>query len=128
MRPKQARNAYGDVPPLTRHGYKADYLLTDSWLVCDELVKFISRLKSLGHHLGMAKMCNIKNKVESKEMTSKQIINATKRKTNSKALRYRYFAKKVQLKETPVLLLFCKRNRNDNWNVLLSTNLDLTFE
>ena len=76
----------------------------------------------------MAKMCNIKNKVESKEMTSKQIINATKRKTNSKALRYRYFAKKVQLKETPVLLLFCKRNRNDNWNVLLSTNLDLTFE
>ena len=28
----------------------------------------------------------------------------------------------------PVLLFFCKRNRNDNRNVLLSTNLDLTFE
>ena len=36
--------------------------------------------------------------------------------------------KKAELKGTPVLLFFCKRNRNDNWNVLLSTNLDLTFE
>ena len=116
------------VRRFTRHGYKADYLLTDSWFVCDELVKFISRLKAVKYLLGMAKMGNTKYAVDGKEMTAKQIINATKRKKNSKMLRYRYFVKKAELKGTPVLLFFCKRNRNDNWNVLLSTNLDLTFE
>ena len=102
--------------------------LTDSWFVCDELVKFVAGLKAVKHLLGMAKMGNTKYAVDGKEMTAKQIINATKRKKNSKTLRYRYFVKKAELKGTPVLLFFCKRNRNDNWNVLLSTNLDLTFE
>ena len=116
------------VRRFTRHGHKADYLLTDSWFVCDELVKFVAGLKAVKHLLGMAKMGNTKYAVDGKEMTAKQIINATKRKKNSKTLRYRYVVKKAELKGTPVLLFFCKRNRNDNWNVLLSTNLDLTFE
>lgn len=116
------------VRRFTHHGHKADYLLTDSWFVCDELVKFVAGLKAVKHLLGMAKMGNTKYTVEGKEMTAKQIVNATKRKKTSKLLRYKYFAKKVELKGTPVLLLFCKRSRNDNWNVLLTTNLDLNFE
>ena len=116
------------VRRFTRHGHKAEYLLTDSWFVCDELVKFVTGLRAVKHLLGMAKMSNTKYTVDGKEMTTKQIIDVTKRKKTSKTLRYKYFVKKAELKGTPVLLLFCKRNRNDNWNVLLTTNLDLNFE
>ena len=92
------------------------------------IYEVIKAIRATDCGLGLAKMGNTKYTVEGKEMTAKQIINATKRKKTSKLLRYKYFAKKVELKGTPVLLLFCKRSRNDNWNVLLTTSLDLNFE
>ena len=116
------------VRRFTRHGRKADYLLVDSWFVCHELVAFVLRIKSVGHLLGMAKMGNTRYTVGGKEKTAKEIIRSVRKKSSSMTLKCKYAPVRAELKGIPVMLFFCKRGRNENWKVMLTTDMSLSFE
>lgn len=113
------------------NGLRFDYLLVDSWFTCFELVNFIVKRKIGCHLLGMAKMGKTRYFYNGKSLTAKEIIDLlrrTKKLKRSKLLGCYYSEVAVDFQGVPVKLLFSKTTRKGNWNLLLSTDLNLNFE
>jgi len=113
------------------NGLRFDYVLVDSWFTCFELVDFIKKRRIGCHLLGMAKMGKTKYFLKGKMLTAKEIIHLlrrTKKVKHSKQLCCYYSEVVVDFKGVPVKLFFCKTSRKGSWNMLLSTDLNLTFE
>ncbi len=112
-------------------GVRFDYLLVDSWFTCHELVKFIVTRRIGCHFLGMIKMGKTRYKALDKNLTSKEIVESLRRakKTKrSKLLGYYYGEILVDFKGIEVKLFFCKASKKGNWNGIMTTNTELTFE
>lgn len=112
-------------------GVRFDYLLVDSWFTCFELVKFISTRRIGCHFLGMIKMGNTNYCVLDKSLTAKEIANnlrRTKKTKRSKLLGYYFGEIIVDFKGIEVKLFFCKTSKKGNWNGIMTTNTELTFE
>jgi hypothetical protein len=112
-------------------GIRFDYLLVDSWFVCDELISFILGRKIKCHLLGMAKMGKSRYDFNGQSYTAKELVE--KQKRNKKTKRSRklnvwYSFSDVCYKGNLVRLFFCKTTHRGNWNVLLTTNRGLDFE
>lgn len=119
------------VKEAIRHHIPFEYLLVDSWFVCTDLVDFVYRSHKKFHLLGMAKMGNTKYKSESgDELTAKAILNSLKK---SKSVRYsrrhrcHYATADVTLGCRKVRLFLCRRGKNENWKMLLTTDLSIEF-
>jgi hypothetical protein len=113
------------------NGLRFDYVLVDSWFTCFELVKFVKTRRIGIHLLGMAKMGKTRYLFNEKRMTAKEIVDyqrKTKKLKRSKQLSFYYSEAVVNFNEIPVKLFFCKTSRKGKWHILLTTNLDLTFE
>ena len=99
--------------------------------MCTDLVDFVYRSHKKFHLLGMAKMGNTKYKSESgDELTAKAILNSLKK---SKSVRYsrrhrcHYATADVTLGCRKVRLFLCRRGKNENWKMLLTTDLSIEF-
>lgn len=113
------------------YGLRFDYLHTDSWFTCFELVDFIKKRRIGCHLLSMAKMGKTKYFLNEKLFTAKEIIDLlrrTKKVKRSKQLCCYCSEVVVDFKGVPVKLFFSKTTRKGNWNMLLSTDLNLNFE
>ena len=114
-----------------QQGIRFDYVLVDSWFTCYELVKFITTRKIPCHFLGMAKMGKTRYGYTSKNLTAKELIETLKKAKKlkrSQLLSFYYAQAQVDFKGIPVKVFFCKTTRRGNWNMLLTTNLELDFE
>jgi hypothetical protein len=112
-------------------GVRFDYLLVDSWFTCYEIVKFIITRRIGCHFLGMIKMGKTRYEVLDKNLTAKEIIEhlrRTKKTKRSKLLGYYYGGIIVNFKGIEVKLFFCKTSKKGNWNGIMTTNAELTFE
>lgn len=112
-------------------GLRFEYMLVDSWFTCFALVKFIKTRRIGCHLLGMAKMGKTRYWFNDKKLTAREIIDyqrKTKKLKRSKQLSCYYSEAVVEFNDIPVKLFFCKTSRKGNWNVLMTTNLELTFE
>jgi hypothetical protein len=112
-------------------GVRFDYLLVDSWFTCHEIVKFIVTRRIGCHFLGMIKMGKTRYEVLDKNLTAKEIIERlrrTKKTKRSKLLGYYYGGIIVDFKGIEVKLFFCKTSKKGNWNGIMTTNTELTFE
>ncbi|MBN1340929.1 MAG: transposase [Bacteroidales bacterium] len=112
-------------------GLRFDYLLVDSWFTCFILVKFVVTRRFGCHLLGMAKMGKTRYLFNTKRLTAKEIIDSLrklKKIKRSKQLMCFYGEAVVDFNGIGVKLFFCKTSRKGNWNVLLTTNLELDFE
>lgn len=108
-----------------------DYVLTDSWFTCFELVKFIVTRRIGCHFLGMIKMGKTRYDTYDKCLTAKEIIDSLRRKKKCKHSRVLgcYYAESiVHYKGIKVKLFFCKASKKANWNGMMTTNSQLTFE
>lgn len=107
---------------------KYEYLLVDSWFVCDKLIKAVLRLDGNRHVLGMAKNDKEIFIVDGKAMNAANIIKTHWRRT-VKCSRYRcrYFPVMAEYKGTLVRLFFCQRNSCDRWKIILTTDTKLRF-
>lgn len=128
---KKTDNLLRMIRNAMQKGIRFDYLLVDSWFVCDELITFICRLRSKCHLLGMAKMGKTRYDFSGQSMTAKELVEKLKR--NKKTKRFRklnvwYSMADVCFKGNHVRLFFCKTTHRGNWNVLLTTNKNLEFE
>jgi HEPN domain-containing protein len=113
-----------------QQGIRFDYVLVDSWFTCHELVKFITTRKISCHLLGMAKMGKTRYAFNNKNLTAKELIEAlkkSKRVKRSHLLSCHYSQALVDFKGIPVKVFFCKTTRKGNWNMLLTTNVELDF-
>ena len=112
-------------------GIRFDYLLVDSWFTCFELVKFIVSRRIKCHFIGMIKMGKTRYNAFGKSLTSKEIVDLLRRKgmtKRSKLLGYYYAETIVDFKGIQVKLFFCKSSKKGNWNGMMTTNTELTFE
>ncbi len=112
-------------------GIRFDYVLTDSWFTCFELVKFIVTRRIGCHLIGMIKMGKTRYSAFGKNLTSKEIVDLLRRKKKtkrSKLLGYYYAETIVDFKGIQVKLYFCKSSKKGNWNGMMTTNTELTFE
>jgi len=112
-------------------GVRFDYVLTDSWFTCFELVKFIVSRRIKCHFIGMIKMGKTRYNAFGKNLTSKEIVDMLRRKRmtkRSKLLGYYYAETIVDFKGIQVKLFFCKSSKKGNWNGMMTTNTELTFE
>jgi hypothetical protein len=112
-------------------GIRFDYVLVDSWFTCFELVKFIVSRRIKCHFIGMIKMGKTRYNAFGKNLTSKEIVDYLRRKRmtkRSKLLGYYYAETIVDFKGIQVKLFFCKSSKKSNWNGMMTTNTELTFE
>lgn len=112
-------------------GVRFDYVLTDSWFTCFELVKFIVTRRIGCHFIGMIKMRKTRYGAFGKSLTSNEIVDMLRRRKmtkRSKLLGYYYAQTMVDFKGIQVKLFFCKSSKKGNWNGIMTTNTELTFE
>jgi len=112
-------------------GIRFDYVLTDSWFTCLELVNFIVTRRIGCHFIGMIKMGKTRYGAFDKNLTAKEIVDLLRRKKmtkRSKQLGYYYTETMVDFKGIQVKLFFCKASKKGNWNGMMTTNTELTFE
>ncbi len=112
-------------------GVRFDYVLTDSWFTCFEMINFIVTRRIGCHFLGMIKMGTTRYGAFEKKLTAKEIVDLLRRKKKtkySKLLGYYYAETIVDFKGIKVKLYFCKASKKGKWNGIMSTNMELTFE
>jgi hypothetical protein len=113
-----------------KHGYKASYVLVDSWFMCEELILSIRSIRhGMLQVLGMCKIDKRKYMIDKKEFTASELITRLSRKKHqySRKHKMQYFASVATYKGIPVKLFFVRYGNKDKWHLILTTNRALSF-
>jgi len=113
-----------------RKGLHIDYILMDSWFICDKIIKCIEGLNKGVFVLAMGKMGKNKYELSGKEYTAKEL--AYKLKKEKKERYYKSLGAYgseviVNYKGTKLKLFFCKYSKRGKQYLLITTNLNLSF-
>jgi len=111
-----------------RNNIVAEYVLMDSWFLCDKIIK---EVLSLGAHvIGMCKIGNAKYDYKGKTRTAKKIADALRKSGKVRWVKKLnlYVAETiVEYKGVKVKLFFCRNTKRGKWHLLVSTNTKLTI-
>ena len=104
----------------------ADYVLTDSWFSCWEVVK--TSIENGLKFIGMFSKAKTLFTYNNKELTYKEIRRLNKKHIKrSKRFNLYYIRSVVDWKGQKVVLYFTRRGKRGNWKTILSTDLKLNF-
>jgi hypothetical protein len=102
-------------------GLRVDYVLVDSWFICDALIQAIRSVKNKEVHLiGMYKFAKTKFGYQGKSLTHAQINNILGKPRRCRSLGHQYKQAKVMYQGVEIYLFFSRRGKGDNWKVLLT--------
>jgi hypothetical protein len=106
-----------------------DYVLADSWFVCEKLIQSVRSLKNGAMHmLGMMKMAKAKYQYQGKDYTAQQLLGKKKIKIRRcRQMKSQYKEIIVMYKQIPVKLFFSKFGNSDQWRLIITTDLSLTY-
>jgi hypothetical protein len=127
---KKTEVAISMIKRAVKNGFKASYVLMDSWFTNDYIIKSVRSIKQgMLHILGMCKIDKRKYKINGKELNAKQIIVNYERTHGkySRKHKSRYIPVVVDYKGVKVKLFLLRYRNSKNWTLLLTTNLTLTF-
>jgi hypothetical protein len=129
LRKEKGVNLIKMVKRAVKHGIIADYLLTDSWFMSENLINEIRGIKNGAIHiLSMCKMDKRKYLTDSGEANAqallKQTGNSMKR---SKRYRAFYIEHTVDYKGVKVKLFFIRLSKRSKWRLLETTDTSLSF-
>jgi len=115
-----------------KHGILAAYVLMDSWFTSDTMIQGIRKIrKGMMHIVGICKMDKRKFQVGDKELNSDAIIKLKETRKGNKHYSRKYKSQYMRVdavyKDTPVRLFYIKYKRSNNWKLLLTTDLSLSF-
>jgi len=105
-----------------------DYILMDSWFVCEKVIKFVKGLQQDIHLIGMLKNGTAKYEFEGKILTAKQIADILKRhkKVKKNKRLNMYVAETILIfKGIEIKVYFCKTSKRGKWHLLVSTDTSL---
>ena len=106
-----------------------EYILIDSWFMCDKLIKFA--VSQSVHILGMCKMGKSKYLFDGKFLSANAILEKLRRSGKAKwykRLGIYVHQCEVEFKGTKVKLFFCRNTKRGKWHILLTTNTALTIQ
>lgn len=122
-------NAIAMIKRAIKSKLSFEYLLVDSWFMCDKLIKYI--VKQDAHILGMCKMGKSKYTFQCNLLTATTILEKLRRSGKVKwykRLGMYVCQAEVEFKGTPVKLFFCRNTKRGKWHLLLTTNTDLAIQ
>lgn len=111
---------------------RAKYVLCDSWFTCEYFIREVLKLgKGALSLVGLAKMGNTKYSVYGKLHNALELIALYEGNPqychNCRRYKCHYIALRGKLGEQPVRIFLIRYGRNQRWNVLLSTDLSMSF-
>ena len=109
-----------------KDGVDFDYLLIDSWFMCQEVVDTVA---GLGRHvIGMLKSNRNVFDVDGEKLKTGQIVGRH-RKDSRRCRKYHceYIVANTDLGGVHVRLFLCRRTKSDGWKCLLATDTSLSF-
>jgi len=109
-----------------RNGITADYVITDSWFTCWELVK--TAIENNMIYIGMFSKAKTLFLFNKKKLSYKSIRKLSRKniKRNKKYNLY-YIRTVVEWNGTLVVLYFTRKGKNGNWKTILNTDLSSNF-
>ena len=109
-----------------KKGITADYVLTDSWFTCWEVVE--TSISNGLKFVGMFSKVKTLFAYNKKELTYKEIRQLNKKHIKrSKRFNLYYIRTVADWKGQKVVLYFTKRGKRGNWKTIISTDLKLSF-
>lgn len=127
---KKGEVAVSMLKRAVKNGFMATYVLMDSWFVNDYMIKSVRSIrKGAMHILGMCKLDRRHYTVGKKEMNAHQLITKNEHKNSKYSRKYKstYISLVVDYKGVKVRLFLIRYNNANNWTLLLTTNLTLSF-
>lgn len=114
------------IKDAVKNNITADYVLTDSWFTCWELVK--TTLNNGMHYIGMFSKATTKFTYNNKKLTYKEIrrLNRKNIKRNKRFNLY-YIQTVVEWNGKRIVLYSTRKGKNGKWKVIISTDLSLNF-
>lgn len=102
------------------------------WFTCEYFISEVLKLgKGALNLVGLAKMCNTKYSVNGKLHNAMELIALYEGNSqfchNSRRYKCHYIALRGKLEDQPVRIFLIRYVRNQRWNVLLSTDLCMSF-
>lgn len=116
---------------VVKNGIVPDYVMVDSWFFCYELLDKLARLK--GGSIKLISMVKVSNQIftlcaNDKQMSVKQIIASKSRNASTcKKLKAKYIKVACKYKGIRANLFFVKMGKAKDWNLLVTTDLSLSF-
>lgn len=105
-----------------------DYLLIDSWFMCQEVIVSVLGLKGRHHVLGMLKNNVNKFEVCGESMKTGQMVSRLKGdRKRCRKYHCEYIAVDTSMGGVPVRLFLCRHSGKNEWKTLLTTDLSLPF-
>ena len=112
-----------------KYGFVADYVLTDSWFFCFELLQCVRNLKKGAVHLiAMARMGIAKYEYEGKLYSPAELKQCLKgNKKRCRKLKAHYIECLVCYQGMPVKLFFVRYSGQAKWKLMVTTDSSLSF-
>ena len=129
LRESKIINAIKMIKRAVKHGFLAEFVLTDSWFTSEYFIKSIRKIKKgMLHLLGMCKMDKRNYLFEGQEYTAKQLLQRFKNsKKRSRKVNAYYIELTVSYKGIPLKLFFSRYSKRGKWHLLITTDLSLNF-
>lgn len=127
---KKTDVAVSMIKRAVKNGFRASYVLMDSWFTNDRVIKSIRSIKNGAlHFLGMCKIDSRKYDIGGKLLNSHQIVirNQRKRGKYSRKHKSEYISIVADYKGTRVKLFYIRYHNAKNWTLILTTELSLKF-
>ena len=113
------------------NGFNPDYVITDTWFFCEELLRKVSDLEGSVKLVSMAKIGLAKYKVLEldKYLNPNQIITLYERKKSKYSSKYksRYIQIQAMYQGVRVKIFLVKFGSNNRWRLLVTDNFSITF-
>jgi len=114
------------ISRVLKMGFRADYVLVDSWFFCFELLR-LSLLKRM-HLIAMAKMGKMNLVYNAKTYSPKALLQMTTRKSKfCSKLKTHYIELIVNYKGCDIKIFFTRYGHQKNWHLIICSNTKLTF-
>ena len=109
-------------------GVRFHYLLVDSWFTCTELLKFVVSRHFGCHLIEMIKMGKAKYETSLGTKTASELIKALQKSNYvkySRSIGYYTATIPAKISGIKINLFFYRKDKNGNWNALLTSDLKL---
>ena len=129
MRTTKVKSLISMIGNAISKGITADYLLVDSWFMCEELIRFIFTKPGM-YILGMCKFGNPKYDLNGKLYDASSLLEKCKKTMKvkrSRKLKAHYYTMDVGYKGMVVRLFFSQYANQSSWSLLLTDNMSLTY-
>lgn len=129
LRIKKGLNLIKMIKRAVKQGIVADYLLTDSWFMCENMINEIRKIKKGAIHIiSMCRMDKRQYTTNTGEFNAATLRKQNKHLTRrSKKHRATYIELVVEYKGVKVKLFFIRISKRSKWRLLVTTNTSLDF-